>query len=238
MNRLIVLVVVGVCMLWQVSAFATPYDDVRFFYGSKVSDSLQILPPLILSQSLSDSSGSGDGYVNLMTGQLEAGCTASSTSAQFTVECTGVDDFTVSGLSVGTHVSVLAILDAEGTGFIPVDYASGTTVIQLGLLQGAQNSDSKTFQATDNGPIYPNTSFDISLHTSFSVDAVVGTPFSLDYLLRLDTALSTSFDFDDTASLTFSLPSGVTISSAGAYVPEPASLALLGLGGLFLNRRK
>jgi hypothetical protein len=81
-----------------------------------------------------------------------------------------------------------------------------------------------------------NQSFLIDLDASVTFNAAVGTPFTLDYSLRLDAALGGNLDFLSTGALSFNLPPGITISSAAGYpapaqvVPEPTTLVLLGAG--------
>jgi hypothetical protein len=204
-----------------------PYAEVTFF-GQETHDWFETSPPYVLDRSQTDSEGSGRGVVDLGHGLLKAHATGAPAAPQFTVITTGVDVFTLLG-PPGTY-PVTALLAGHGFGFIP---DPGGNVLQA-MVQitgpGAQDFDRQVFQRGTNAP--GNQSFPIDLDASIAFNATVGTPFTLSYFLRLDAALSGDLDFGATGALTFNLPPGIGIRSAGGFpaqaeVPEPATLMLL-----------
>lgn len=160
------------------------------------------------------------------------------------------DQFTLNG-KPGTHTMLTAWFILEGNlmtfgtpqGVIP-SYAyvvatlregnnfSGPSYDDLGVLQ----QDWNCYNSGCHGGMmpYPVASWPLSIR----FDATAGVPFSLYYDLSTGAYLNAVSDFGHTASLSFTLPAGTSISSTGGYtqsasasaVPEPSTLLLLGSG--------
>jgi hypothetical protein len=187
------------------------------FFGDLNHDIFQLSSPFFLDQSLSDGSGNGRGIVDLATGSLRAVSTGASGSTGFTVISVGGDLYALGGLAPGTSITVQATLTAQGTGLITESSRSGGAMVQIQRGSGGAPSDfdRQVFQAPGNAPL--NSPFSITLDASISFSALIGEAFPLVYFLRLDTSSGTTFDFLSTATLSFNLPQGVTISSVGGF---------------------
>jgi hypothetical protein len=194
--------------------------------------------PFFLDQAYSDLNGSSRGIADLATGTLRAGAASYGLSGP-SVIVGGVDVFTIGGATAGTQVAVTANLVATGTGLIESPFASMGSMIQLGFPGGANNFSRFVFQAPGNVPL--NTLFPI-LHTAaFSFIATVGSPFTLNYFLRLDSGNGggNALDFMNSAHLSFTLPVGANVTSVAGFsagvsaVPEPSTLVLV-VGGIAL----
>src|SRR5438105_7530958 len=167
-----------------------PRAQVTFF-GAETHDWHEDSPPFVLDRSQSDSEGSGRGVVDLPHGLLKAHATGAPAAPQFTVITTGVDIFTLSG-PPGTY-TLGALFAAHGFGFIPDP--GGNTLgagVQIDGPGPSQDFDRKVFQRGTNAPA--NQSFAIDLDASITFDAAVGTPFTLDYSLRLDASVGGDLD--------------------------------------------
>jgi hypothetical protein len=149
------------------------YAEVTFF-GQQTVDQFQLTPPFVLDLSHSDTLGSGRGVVDLPLGLLRATASATVDSTQFTTITTGVDQFTLGGLPVGTPVDVTASLVAHGTGLIPDPFQSGAVMVQIQHGVGGVPVDSKTlsFQAGVNLP--QDQVFPIDLSASITFQATIG----------------------------------------------------------------
>lgn len=147
------------------------------------------------------------------------------------------DQFTVTGPTVGETISITAHLLAAGTA--SVQTASGTGKIEpyLGTGWDATYGGVTSFAdyASDSTGYVANTVVPLAAEATYTFDVDTGTSFQLSYGIRIYAAAyasgTTTVDALNTATLSFDLPSGYTISSLGGFgAPEPATALMLGFG--------
>ncbi|MDJ0788654.1 MAG: hypothetical protein QNK05_17740 [Myxococcota bacterium] len=156
------------------------------------------------------------------------------------------DTYTVVGATAGTPVALTVSLHIEGD----VDVIQGHPLFPTsgnvdGLIGGDFFGDSP-FEISGSpliaGPgravtggtfLFPNGPNPIDLTASAVVGTRVGDTFTLAYAVGLNMRGTVTADFTNTATVSFDLPPGVSLTSVngfGTSVPEPSAAALLAVG--------
>lgn len=163
------------------------------------------------------------------------------TSAQFaTIHMSMVDTYTLSSdvLPIGTVVPITVTFHAVGTMY-PVAtccgaYGSGSFDIKIGTFfspdaivvpEGSRVGGALGPDASAQLPfVYPRFSgadVPMDLTATGTLDVAVGTPFDLTYQLGAG-AIKSTMDFSNTATISFILPPGTSLTSTGGYAaPVP-----------------
>ena len=172
------------------------------------------------------------------------------TNAQFaTIYMSMVDTYTLSSnvLPIGTVVPITVSFHAVGTMY-PVyvccgAYGSGAFDIKVGtsfspdaivVPEGSRVGGPLGPDASAQFPfVYPRSTGDdvpLDLTATGTLDVAVGTPFDLAYQLSAWPIKST-IDFSNTATISFILPPGTTLTSTGGY-GDPVPVQTETWGGL------
>jgi hypothetical protein len=170
------------------------------------------------------------------------------TSAQFaTIHMSMVDTYTLNStvLPVGTVVPITVSFHAVGTMY-PVAtccgaYGSGSFDIKIGTFfspdgivvpEGSRVGGSLGPNSSAQLPfVYPRFSgadVPVDLTATGTLDVAVGAPFDLAYQLGAG-AIKSTIDFSNTATISFILPPGTSLTSTGGYAdPVPVEAATWG----------
>ncbi len=199
-----------------------------------------------LNVSLIDSVDGWTGFATGSTGADALHGSLSTTGPNFmstNLVISKIDTFTLHSATIsdGTTVSASASLLVEGTlttgptgsrAIVQAGFGDWNTASVITPGEGNRislNSAPQSFLRTlfQNGAASSPQS--ISGVATFPITVTLGTPFDLGMTLRLTTFGSASADFSNTATLSFSLPGDVTISSVDGFgsAPEPVSFLLL-----------
>lgn len=159
------------------------------------------------------------------------------------------DSFTVNAATPGTHLSITARFTVDGTlagtGGLPQTIQTqenAALITQFTVLN--HNEDFTQWARTEaemaDTWLHGGGAFFVPIHrvTEYQLDIVAGTPFDIFYMLDVRGGWAYggsggTADFGGTGALSFELPIGTTITSAGGFIqsniPEPAIFALIGL---------
>jgi hypothetical protein len=192
---------------------------------------------------------------NLATGQLSAHALSTKRYETATALSQAYDKVTLWGIPAGTGVDLTVNFYISGNmdtvmsplwelhyarAYGNLVYEPQSDFFQLGSY-GVDGYYSEVFsQAFDPMMV----TIDYILSKTFHITA--GSPFGLSYWLMAHVRGNSSADFGHTATLSFDLPEGTSISSEGGFsqspasIPEPTTILLLGSGliGLAAYRRK
>lgn len=187
--------------------------------------------------------GGGSVEAGVLHGYLSSAIGGNTTTVNsVSMDVDARDQFTVDGTIAGETISITAHLLVAGVVDITTSLGanSATAHASIGTGWNGTYGGISAFKATASdftGYITSNSTIPLSAEAIYTFDVVTGTSFQLSYGMQLDTRATytggmTEADFLNTATLSFDLPAGYTISSLGGYgvVPEPATTLLLGIG--------
>ena len=164
--------------------------------------------------------------------------TASAATATLRLEYSGSSTAPASVL--GTTISVDLLSDVALTGIQEIDFGEGTSTGTLSLGDWQVGTQS---QAGEDGTLTSNDIIDAFASTTvaWAADTVL---YSFDYAVdatngggTVQIMMQTGNAMNNGLMTVYTYPGSISLAPL-TIVPEPMTIALLGLGGLFLRRRK
>ena len=159
------------------------------------------------------------------------------------------DHYTLQGGSPGESVALTVRLEVDGqvssTSFPGAYFAEArigggvSSGFDVSLLPSPFIPFGSQGQWT-SGAVFPGETDDILVVAETVINAIVGDPFTLGYMMNVDIGGGDLLaDYTNTATVSFDLPPGITLTSAngfGTSVPEPRMLLLAVTGAAGLLR--